>query len=171
MGENIEIKARVRDAVRLRKLVEALSNAAPVVLEQEDIFFRVPRGRLKLRLLKTGEGELIYYERADESGPTQSNYWKVPTNAPQALRATLAVALGTLGVVRKKRHSYALGETRIHLDEVEGLGSFVEIEVPVREGQRAEAERIARGLMEKLGIRDKDLMSCSYIDLLAEEAA
>jgi adenylate cyclase class IV len=170
MPVNIEIKARVRDPVRLRALAEALSRAPGTLLSQEDTFFHTPQGRLKLRTLSPTQGELIYYERADATGPRPSRYQVVQTHLPDALRATLATALGVRGRVRKQRWLYSVGQTRVHLDEVEGLGVFVELEWVMRPGQTVETgARVVAELMQHLEIAAADLIAGAYIDLLGVE--
>lgn len=172
MGSNIEIKARARDYRALRSIAERLSGGSGQLIEQEDTFFLVPKGRLKLRAFSPTEGELIYYERKDAEGPTQSLYSIAPTSDPASLKATLAGALGIRGTVRKKRFLYLVGQTRIHLDEVEKLGWFLELEVVLEPGQEIrEGETIARELMAQLNIPDEDLIDTAYIDLLESETA
>jgi len=167
MPANIEIKARVRDFAALRARAEALSDTPVQVIPQEDTFFRVPRGRLKLRQLAPDRAQLVYYERPDQEGPKRSTYSIFETSDPQSLKATLSAALGVRGVVRKKRSLYLVGQTRLHLDEVEGLGQFMELEVVLRPEQTdAEGQAIARDLMTQLGIREEDLLSAAYMDLI-----
>lgn len=171
MATNIEIKARVRDMSALRAIAERLSDVPCTVLLQEDTFFHVPRGRLKLRVLRPDRGQLIYYERADAAGPKLSEYFVVPTADPAALKEVLARCLGIRGVVRKRRSLYWMGNTRVHLDEVEGLGSFLELEVLLGSGQsHDEGQAVARELMAKLGIEQSDLIEGAYMDLLEEAA-
>jgi predicted adenylyl cyclase CyaB len=167
MGINIEIKARVRDLEGLRKHAEMLSDTPCRVIAQEDTFFYAPQGRLKLRKLGPDQGELIYYVREDAAGPKQSNYLLFSTTDPASLGAVLEAALGVRGVVRKQRSLYHVGETRIHLDEVEGLGSFVELEVVLSSEQSEdEGQANAAELMALLGIEETDLVEGAYIDLL-----
>jgi len=169
MGTNIEIKARLRDPVGVRSRAEGLSDAPLEILRQEDTYYRVDRGRLKLRDFGNGRGELIYYERGRSLEPRSSCYRIVPTDEPEALRQVLAQALGVRGVVRKVRHLYLAGRTRIHLDEVEGLGPFLELEVVLgSENSEEEGGRIARQLMDALGVRSADLLDRSYIDFIEE---
>ena len=79
----------------------------------------------------------------------------------------MSLALGVRGVVRKKRTLYLVGQTRVHLDEVEGLGDFMELEVVLHPGQSdAEGQVIARDLMTRLGVAEKDLLEGAYMDLL-----
>ncbi len=169
MADNIEIKARLapdrREEVRDRAL--ARSPEAPIPLRQKDTFYRVPTGRLKLREFGDGTGELIAYERPDQAGPKHSSYVLAPTNEPAALHEALARSVGVRGVVEKRREVVLVGQTRVHLDEVEGLGSFVELEVVLEGGQsHADGEAIAAELMRALGIDDAELLSGAYIDLL-----
>lgn len=167
MPANIEIKARVRDFSALRARAAALSDTPCQVVVQEDIFFSVPRGRLKLRLLSAGRAQLVYYTRPDQRGPKRSDYHIFETDAPEDLKAVLSLALGVRGVVRKTRHLYLVGQTRIHLDQVEGLGEFVELEVVLRPGQGdAEGRAVADDLMARLGILPADLLEGAYLDLL-----
>ena len=167
MATNIEIKARVRDAAALLARIEHL-NASPVeTIPQEDTFFCTAKGRLKLRKLSPDHGQLIYYERKDASGPKRSDYQLSTTEDPEALKALLREALGVRGVVRKTRQLFLVGPTRIHLDEVEGLGTFMELEVVLAPDQPpAVGEKIAADLMARLGIRSEDLIGVAYIDLL-----
>jgi len=167
MATNIEIKARVRNIERFRVLAEELSDTPETIIHQEDVFFRSRRGRLKLRILSPSSGQLIYYERADAAGPRPSDYLLFETSAPDSLLEVLAGALGIRGRVRKTRSLYMTGTTRIHLDEVEGLGTFAEIEVVLGPHQSAEdGASIAHRLMKKLGIEAGDLVTDAYIDLL-----
>jgi predicted adenylyl cyclase CyaB len=167
MPANIEIKARVRDMAELRTRAEALSDTPVQVIPQEDTFFHTPEGRLKLRRLQPDQAQLVYYERPDQDGPKRSNYSIYATNDPQRLLITLTQALGVRGVVRKTRYLYMCGQTRIHLDDVEGLGQFMELEVVLREGQGdAEGQSIAEELMTRLGVRKEDLLEGAYMDLL-----
>jgi predicted adenylyl cyclase CyaB len=167
MATNIEIKARVRDRDRLRQLAETLSDTPCVTLLQEDTFFNTPGGRLKLRSLAPDQGQLIYYVRDDAAGPKRSNYVISTTTEPDTLKAVLAASLGIRGVVRKQRLLYMAGNTRIHLDEVDGLGDFMELEVVLLPGQsEQEGQATAVEIMAKLGIKGSDLVEVAYIDLL-----
>lgn len=167
MARNVEIKARLTDRRAVEKRVAGLADSGPEAIRQRDVFFRTPRGRLKLRIFDARRAELIYYQRADGSGPKLSSYVRVETNRPAEMQAALSKAFGVRGVVRKRRRVYLAGNTRIHLDDVQGLGQFLELEVVLagRQSPRA-GRRIAERLMNRLGIRKKDLISCAYLDLL-----
>ena len=170
MPTNIEIKARVNDFEGLRRRAEAASDAPVQVIPQEDTFFHTTKGRLKLRQLKPDFAQLVYYERPDQDGPKRSNYYIYETHAPTGLKHALSLALGVRGVVNKTRYLYMAGQTRIHLDDVEGLGQFMELEVVLREGQsETEGEAIAKELMGRLGIRHEDLLEGAYMDLIEKQ--
>ena len=167
MPVNIEIKARVEDFDALKMRAESLSEAPVKVIPQEDTFFNAEKGRLKLRVQAPDEGYLIYYERPDQDGPKRSDYFLAKTNEPDNLKTALSLALGVRGVVRKTRYLYMIGQTRVHLDEVAGLGYFMELEVVMREGQSdAEGQAIAKDLMRRLGIREEALIEGAYMDLI-----
>ena len=167
MPANIEIKARLRDLADLRKRAEALSDTPVQVIPQEDTFFNTPHGRLKLRQLSPKQGQLVYYERPDQGGPKRSNYHIFETSDPESLKTALTLALGVRGVVRKARYLYMVGQTRIHLDEVERLGQFMELEVVLHDGQTdVEGQAIAEDLMTRLGVQKEDLLEGAYMDLL-----
>jgi predicted adenylyl cyclase CyaB len=169
---NVEIKARVPDPEALRRKVETIAGEAAELLVQEDTFFRCPNGRLKLRVFDDGSGELIFYERSDRAGPSESRFRKAPASDPALLRTALGKALGIVGTVRKRRLLHLVGQTRIHLDEVAGLGHFVELEVVLADDQStADGDAIARQLMAELGIRADDLIDVAYVDLLEKRAS
>lgn len=166
MPRNVEIKAHIESVEGLVPKVAAIANDGPIDIEQDDTFFRCENGRLKLRVLGNDKGELIYYRRADQQGPKESFFLRYPTSAPELLREALSLAYGVIGRVRKHRTLYLVGRTRIHLDRVEGLGHFLELEVVLDENESSDAGvEEARGLMEKLGVRTSQLIEGSYVDL------
>jgi len=168
MSRNIEIKARIESADAWSAKIAALADRGPIDIAQDDTFFRCDTARLKLRAFSDGSGELIYYRRADEYGPKESFYLRSPTSAPDSLRECLTSAYGQVGRVRKHRKLFLVGRTRVHLDEVEGLGDFLELEVVLVDDEPAEAGvREARELMEKLDIKPPQLIDDAYVDLLA----
>ena len=169
MARNVEIKARVHDLDATRRRAAALAQGPSEFISQVDTFFVVPRGRLKVRQFENGSGELIAYDRADEAGPKQSSYVIAACADAHALCDALACALAVRGRVVKRRELYMVGRTRVHLDEVERLGRFLELEVVLHDGEPMEAgEREARDLMRRLGIEAKDLVTGAYLDLLEE---
>ena len=110
----------------------------PEVIHQEDIFFNTPDGRLKLRVFSPTSGQLIYYHRPDQKGPKVSNYELSPSNDPEGLKSTLTEALGIRATIKKTRYLYISGRTRIHFDQVESLGAFIELEVVLSETESPE---------------------------------
>lgn len=169
MPVNVEIKARVNDLNTAREHVERVADGPAQVLVQRDVFFQTPRGRLKLRVLGPGEGQLVYYERQDKAGPKRSDYMVAPTTDPTSLERLLGECLGVRGVVAKERHLYWAGNTRIHLDHVEGLGDFLELEVVLEPGQCVEeGVQRAHDLMGQLAIGEADLVDIAYVDLFEQ---
>jgi predicted adenylyl cyclase CyaB len=169
MNTNIEIKAKARDFLRQKDLARKIAGSPETLICQDDTFFEVPQGRLKLRIFSPTHGELIYYQRDDIESPKQSNYCISQTSNPYTLKDTLALALPVRGSVRKKRHLFLVGQTRIHFDEVESLGNFIELEVVMKDNQPTdEGLQITNDLMKKLEIQKEDLIKHAYIDLLQD---
>jgi adenylate cyclase class IV len=174
MARNVEIKARFpgdaqADLVEHRARV--LATAPIEMLTQDDSFFRCARGRLKLRVFADGQGELIAYERDDSAGPKTSTYCRTPAADPDGLRAALALSCGLIGRVRKQRMVVMAGRTRIHLDTVEGLGRFLELEVVLRDDEPAcDGIDEAEALMTRLGVLPEWLVEGAYLDLLPSGA-
>lgn len=169
MAQNIEIKACARDFPEQMGKARALSDGPNHLLHQEDIYYHAPRGRLKMRHTGGEKPQLIFYERADDHSPKSSHYDLIPLSQPQAdaLHQLLSRMLGVRAVVNKARQLFIAGETRIHLDTVENLGQFLELEVVMQPGQpQAQGEKRARQLMQALNIRPEDLIAGSYVDLL-----
>ncbi|PQO31150.1 adenylate cyclase [Blastopirellula marina] len=167
MARNIEIKARLSQRSELEDRIVPIADSGPIVLEQIDQFYRVPEGRLKLRQINGEHAELIFYCRSESAGPKTSNYSRVPIVHPEQLSQLLTLALEPVGIVKKTRTLYLIGQTRIHLDEVEDLGSYLELEVVLDPSQtETEGEAIALQLMQKLSIDQADLVEGAYIDHL-----
>ena len=168
---NVELKARDPDPVRTLERALALGADDRGEIRQRDTYFSKARGRLKLREQETGGSplwdELIEYSRADSTDPRTSTYRRVPVADVAPLRDALDAAYGTLGTVTKKRRVLLWEGVRIHLDEVEGLGSFLELEAVAEldSDLSAEHEKVER-LRAELGIEDDDLIATSYSDLV-----
>ena len=166
LRRNIEIKCRCADLALVRRRAEALGARDAGVLRQTDTFFEAAHARLKLRDFGDGTAELISYRRPDTPTARGSDFIVCPVSAPAALAEALAYALGVTGVVKKTRHLFLHRSTRIHLDEVDGLGTFVELET-VMSGQsdqegHAELDEIATAL----GLRAADRVPVPYVELL-----
>jgi predicted adenylyl cyclase CyaB len=166
MARNVEIKARIAGVAALAPLAACLADSGPTFLDQDDTFFGCPNGRLKLRDQSGAGAELIFYQRANRSGPKESFYLRLPVPDPKAMRELLQQAHGQTGRVRKRRMLFLVGRTRIHLDAVEGLGEFLELEVVLRDGESAEAGILeAERIMAKLGVLPQQLVQGAYVDL------
>jgi len=171
MGRNIEIKARIATVEALAAKAAAIADKGPIKIVQDDTFFHCDSGRLKLRAFSKEEGELIFYRRPDLHGPKESFYLRSPTSAPETLRDALSLAYGQAGRVRKRRTLFLVGRTRIHLDDVEALGHFLELEVVLGEDEPAHiGVREAHELMAKLGVMPCQLIEGAYVDLLNQRS-
>jgi len=164
-NRNVELKAADPDPARSLAACRELGAEDKGVLRQRDTYFRTRAGRLKLREEEPGGAVLIQYDRPDAAEARESRYRLSPVPEPDVLRASLDQALGTLVVVDKERHLFVWEGVRIHLDTVEGLGSFVELEgvAPEASDLSAEREKVAH-LQEALGIGE--VLSDSYSDRL-----
>jgi predicted adenylyl cyclase CyaB len=164
--KNIEIKARISDYEKVKRIVEKLCPVPIQTEQQEDTFFNAPNGRLKLRE-SDNQSEIIYYNRPNSFEPKQSDIAISFTDNPNTLKSVLSKSLGIRGVVNKLRIFYKYGQTRIHLDDVTGLGKFIELEVVLKSDQTSkDGETIAYKLMDKFGIKKTDLIDVAYIDLI-----
>jgi adenylate cyclase class IV len=166
--KNLELKAIATSLSRLRRVLRELGAwQEPQPLDQVDWYFAVPLGRLKLRQRK-GESaaELIFYVRPDTTRARTSEYQKLPVADAAGMLRLLQAMFEPGPCVRKRRVLWLFGETRVHLDRVARLGTFVEIEVPFT-GDATGARRVMRMLKDRLGIGPGDVLACSYADLLA----
>ncbi|KAM9334718.1 uncharacterized protein ABDE67_021264 isoform 2-T2 [Symphorus nematophorus] len=167
MPSNVEIKAKVSDLAKFAEKAAQLSQSEGTIIRQHDTFFNCSRGRLKLRDFMNESGQLIFYERPDTDGPKLSRYSISPTSDPPSLRTVLSDALGVKGEVKKERRLFLIGQTRVHLDTVEGLGNYMELEVVMRPEQTVEeGQQVAEDLMEKLGVSKESLVTGAYMDLI-----
>ncbi len=165
---NLEIKARCADLSAARAVAERLATRRVGVDEQVDTYFATRNGRLKLRVSSLSGGQLIPYLRPDQAGPKRADYQIIPIPDPAHLVRVLGEILGVHRVVRKRREIFLVDNVRIHLDEVEGLGSFLELEAVYDGSAASEAEqqlKVVR-LMAELGVAEDDLVETSYVGLL-----
>lgn len=166
---NVELKSRDPDPTRT--LARALDFGATDhgEIEQRDTYFGGARGRLKLREQIPGDDELVAYRRPDDLEAQVSEYFRVAVPDADALRAALDAAFGTTVVVSKRRRLLIWDDVRIHLDDVDGLGSYLELEAVAPDGSdlRAEQAKVAT-LRKALGIDDADLVAVGYADLLLD---
>lgn len=164
---NIELKARLTDPEAARQTAEALATKRQGVQQQVDTYFLCLHGRLKLRQIDGLSSQLVWYARPDRQGPKASDYRLVPVSNPETLKAALTAALGVQCVVEKRREIFLYHNVRIHLDEVTGLGSFLEFEAVLGPevddtAGRAQVDELIR----RFAIGRADLVSGSYSDMV-----
>lgn len=168
MHLNVEIKARCAQPQLIRDRLLAKAADFRGLDHQVDTYYQVPNGRLKLRM-GTIEKNLIHYQRSDQAGPKASEVSLFPvSDKGEELQAALERALGIKVIVDKQREIYFIDNVKFHLDEVKGLGSFVEIEAIDIDGTigRAKLQAQCEHFMNYLQIPAADLIERSYSDLL-----
>lgn len=167
---NVEIKAHCSDPAFIRNYLLTHQASFKGTDEQTDTYFHVPNGRLKLREGNI-ENNLIFYERTNQAGPKNSHFHLVKVEDAKGLKEVLSKSNGIKTVVIKKREIYYIGNVKFHIDEVPGLGTFVEIEagnVLANLSQAALKEQCDFYLGE-FGIPAGDLIENSYSDMLLEQ--
>lgn len=167
MPKNLEIKARILSVTRAIEIANSLKARLVGELYQTDTYFRSRYGRLKLREIENQHSELIFYDRNESSFHRVSEFHIFPVQDPAALSDVLNRSLGLQALVEKKRHVFLYDSTRIHIDEVIGLGSFIEFEVPIV-GSLASATQIMGVLIKKFEIKESDHFPHSYADMALE---
>jgi predicted adenylyl cyclase CyaB len=167
----LELKARDRDPVQSLEVCRSLGARDSGTLIQRDTYFEVSHGRLKLREEPDAEAQLIAYERPDRPQQKTSRYRLIEIRDSDELKEALAAVLGITVVVEKARHLFIFKGVRIHLDRVDGLGTFIEFEGVAADGDDPGAfELLLVDLRRKFAISDEDLLSESYSDLLRSMA-
>ncbi len=161
---NFEFKARLDDPKAAMTRARELGADLYGDLRQTDTYFKVPEGRLKLRETAGHQAELIFYHRDEEDSDRPSDYEIAHSREPEAIQELLSHALGVLAVVKKRRTLLTLDGSRIHLDNVGGLGHFLEFEVIVGSDEDAARQRID-WLIRELGFEWSDCIRASYLDL------
>jgi adenylate cyclase len=170
MPHNIEIKAKLSDFPQTLRLAAEICGTEPEIIRQEDVFFCCAAGRLKLRIFSDGSAELIAYHRPDQTGPKTCSYVISPVPDPRSMRETLSRACGVRSVVRKRRQLFLAGRTRIHLDQVEGLGDFLELEVVMDAGEHdSVGVAEANELIAQLQVPTAALIDRAYVDLIESQ--
>jgi adenylate cyclase, class 2 len=166
---NVEIKAKCDDAAVIRNYLTKSGADFKGTDEQSDTYFNVTNGRLKLRE-GVIENNLIFYEREDHAGPKTSHFHLVKIEEAEGLKEMLAKSIGIKVVVLKKREIYYIKNVKFHLDEVPGLGSFVEIEAGNITADLPEEQLREQCdfYLNEFGIRPDDLLKESYSDMLLQ---
>lgn len=167
MPINVEIKARSTRQAAIKAWLEAAGADFKGVDHQIDTYFKVEKGRLKLREGSI-EHHLIHYDRPDQAGPKVSTVSLYRPNVSADLKTVLTSALGIWKVVDKHRAIYFIDNVKFHLDQVLGLGAFVEIEAIDKDGSLGQAYLLQQceQYMTHFGIGDVDLLEGSYSDML-----
>jgi len=169
MNRNIEIKALVSNRLHFCNIAESICDNQKTVTHV-DTYFVCTNGRLKLRVSDYDSAELIFYQRENNPSPKISQYLRYPAKEWKSLLEFLKRSFDIRGVVRKKRTIFLVGQNHIHIDEVEDLGLFAELEVIMEPYQSIEvSKQVLQELMLRLGIREEELVSGSYIDLIEKK--
>ncbi|MGC4036008.1 MAG: class IV adenylate cyclase [Chitinophagaceae bacterium] len=167
---NIEIKARCADTGFMRRYLLDHGAEFKGTDHQTDTYFNVAKGRLKLREGNI-ENNLIYYERTNQAGPKSSHFDLVPIPEAEKLKAVLSKSLGVKVIVQKKREIYFITNVKFHIDEVPGLGNFAEIEASNKYADisKEQLQQQCDFYLAELKIKEEDLISLSYSDMLLEK--
>ena len=164
---NVEIKARCNHPQSVREYLLKHHAEQRGTDEQTDTYFKVQHGRLKLREGNI-ENNLIYYERTNQAGPKNSQFKLVKIEDAKGLKEALTSSIGIKVVVKKKREIYYIKNVKFHIDEVPGLGSFMEIEAGniLADLSQEELKEQCDFYMSELGVLPEDLIEVSYSDML-----
>jgi adenylate cyclase len=167
MPQNLELKARILSISEAVHVARRLNAHAKGILHQRDIYYNVSRGRLKLRIINNQSAELIFYNRPNKKGSRYSDYFVLPVKDAILTNALCKAAFGKKVVVEKKRWLFLYKNSRIHLDVVRGLGTFIELEVLVKHG-KPKAQKLLELLSAEFNIKHSAIVAVSYSDLLSK---
>ena len=164
---NIEIKARCNEHEKIRNILKSKDADFKGTDHQIDTYFKVSNGRLKLREGNI-ENCLIFYERENQEGPKQSKVTLFNNQPGSSLKEILTKSLGILAVVDKKREIYFKENVKFHIDTVENLGTFMEIEAIDKDGTlgKDKLQKQCEDYMKLFSIAKDDLLSTSYSDMI-----
>jgi predicted adenylyl cyclase CyaB len=165
MPVNLEIKARLNNPKSALLIAEKLDVESEDVLYQRDTYFECQAGRLKLREMSGIDSEMIYYDRDETEEVRRSDYMIYKFPPGKSLEAILKKGLAIINVVAKNRHLFIYQGARIHIDDVEKLGWFIEFEVPLLTN-KSRVDKLMQELFEKFSIQKVDIIRESYLDLL-----
>ena len=164
---NVEIKARANNQTHIRSILKSKNAISKGIDHQVDTYFNVSHGRLKLREGNI-ENNLIHYIRENKIGPKQSTITLFKSDPDSTLKEILVNSIGVMTVVDKNREIYFIDNVKFHVDDVKGLGTFVEIEAIDKDGSIGEGELLRQCVyyLELFGIDQSDLISGSYSDMV-----
>ncbi len=159
---NIEIKAKANELDRVRQIAREIATENLGILSQTDTYFWCNQGRLKLRQIEDQPTQLIWYDRPDVDQPKG-----IEIDDANSVKSALTELLGIRQVVCKTREVLLYQNVRIHLDDVQNLGTFIELEAVLDVGEEDHrGQSQVAWLCEKLSIDESDLLACSYVDLM-----
>jgi len=164
--KNLELKSKCVNMEKLRRLIFELGAEYQKTMHQIDTYFNIPKGRLKLREIDGETAQLVYYERADENASRYSNYSIVEITDASGFKRMMMDALGVKAIVDKMRELWIYGNTRIHVDDVDDLGHFVELETVITNQTNTEAQAEHNFVKRALEIDDAEIVPVSYSDLI-----
>lgn len=164
---NVEFKARCENPGKIRSFLRDSSAQFVGLDEQTDTYFEVPNGRLKLREGKI-ENYLIFYKRGDEAGPKKSEVVLYKPSDIKKLKEILLKSLSAIVSVKKTREIFFIDNVKFHIDRVDNLGGFIEVEAISPDGKVPEEtlQRQCNHYLKAFGINEEDLVASSYSDLL-----
>ena len=167
MPRNIEIKARIEDYQQTKKIFAKITQDKPVKLNQRDIFYNLKSYRLKMRTINNDSHELLFYSRPNSADMKLSKYKCFNIKHPKLVDKILSVSLGRTGEVKKVRQLFLKDNIRFHLDRVENLGDFIELEYVIPEKESIQtAKKNVKFITEQLNIKKKDYIDVAYMDLI-----
>ncbi len=166
---NVELKARLPSLDDARTIAARLATSRLPDQQQVDTYFHCREGRLKLREIRGGPAQLIAYHRPNTSDAKASHYYLIDVPDPAAMLAGLTAVLGVLVRVAKHREIYLHKNVRIHLDNVEQLGTFLEFEAVLEHaGQQDQGQAVVNRLQSQFAIPPSRLLTSSYSDMLLD---
>ncbi|KAI1718409.1 CYTH domain-containing protein [Ditylenchus destructor] len=165
--KTVTLKARVDDVEQMESAIFHLTESMGYLRFSQDIYFDVPFGQMKLRIKQPGQdrGELISYKQTNNIGPNFSESRVTEVHGVQRLRNTLALSLTELGTISKKRRIYVKENIHVNLDEVEGLGCFLDIDIHSNGRKTEEVLKQAEAVQQTLCIQNSQLIPFSYFEL------
>lgn len=166
MARNLEIKVKLDSHREIKNILTKNKIKRSEVLHQKDIYYKVPSGLLKLRI-ENGKQTLIFYERNEKSKKRWSDYFLLDINSNDADKF-FDKFLERVIEVKKVRELYLFNNTRIHLDKVDKLGYFLELETRVVNGLR-DAEKRFSYLVDLLDLKKYPELRNTYRNLLLKE--
>lgn len=163
MAVNLELKTKVEEHTRIIFILQKIEANFKGLLDQTDVYYKVQSGLLKLRI-ENGKSSLIRYNREEFNPDRWSNYYLVHLQGEES-QELLESLFQIETTVHKKRELYLFKDTRIHLDTVVGLGTYIELETIVKKSKE-EAKKLFDEIVELLNLDLSNQIRSSYRDLM-----